>query len=81
MVPRRNRPPLLRQSHHCARVQDTEAKQVVKLQTHAVHGPVEATLGVEKGISLRSEDGKMLNVPPRQLRTERISLYMFFVVS
>lgn len=72
VVARRHGLPLLGERHHGSRVQHAEAEQVVELETHAVHGPVEAVLGVEQGVALGREYGQVLDVSPGQLRTATI---------
>lgn len=44
---------------------------MVELETDAIHGPLEATLGVKQGIPLGRQNRQVLNVPPRERRTER----------
>lgn len=67
VVPRRHGPPLLGQRHHRARIQDAEAEQMVELEPDAVHGPVEAALGVEQRVALGGEHRQVLDVPPSEL--------------
>lgn len=53
-----------------ASVEHSEAEQVIELESDAVHGPLEAALGVEQRVALRRQHRQVLDVPPRQLRTE-----------
>ena len=66
-----HRLPLLGERHHGPRVEDAEAEEVVELEADAVHGPVEAALGVEQGVALGGEHGQVLHVAPRQLRAAK----------
>lgn len=63
--------PLLGQRDHGACVQHAKPKEVVELQAHAVHCPMEAVLGIKQRVALRSQHRQMLNVAPSQLRTEK----------
>lgn len=67
MVPRRDGDPVPSQSHHGARVQHTEAEQMVEFQTNAIHVPVVAVLGVEERVPLAGEDRQVLDVSPGQV--------------
>lgn len=67
VVPRRDSHPVPSQSHHGARVQHTEAEEMVEFQTNAVHVPVVAVLGVEEGVPLAGEDRQVLDVSPGQV--------------
>lgn len=71
MEPRRDRLPLLGQGHHRARIQHPEPEEMVELQSDAVHGPVEASFGIKKGVPFRGENRQMLHVPPRQVVAEK----------
>lgn len=44
MVPRWHRSPLSRECRHSSSIQHAESEEMVELQTHAVHCPVETTL-------------------------------------
>ncbi len=65
--------PLLGQGDHGAGVQHAVSKQVVELQSDAVHEPVEPSLAVVQRVPLGSQHGQVLDVAPRQLRATQIS--------
>ena len=76
VVARRHRLPLLGQRHHGARVQHAEPEQVVELEPHAAHRPVEAALRVEQRVALRRQHRQVLHVPPGELRAETNAGYI-----
>lgn len=61
----RHRFPVLGHFHHPSSVQHAVAKQVVKLQTHAVPPPL-VYLIVEL-VPLGGQDGQVLHIPPCQI--------------
>lgn len=65
MEPLWHRLPLLGHFHHAASVQDAVAKQVVKLQSHAVPPPL-VDLVVQL-VPLGGQDRQVLHVPPSQV--------------
>lgn len=65
MEPLWHRLPLFGHFHHAASVQDAIAKQVVKLQSHAVPPPLVDL--IMQLVPLRSQDRQVLHVPPRQV--------------
>lgn len=72
VVPSRNRLPLLGEGHHGAGVENAEPEEVVELQADAVHGPVEAALGVVERVPLGRQHCQVLHVAPGQLTAVEI---------
>ena len=58
------------QVHHVSSVQHAVAEQVVELQAGPVDRPVVLALRVVQVVALRRQNGQVLDVAPRQLRTE-----------